>query len=83
MAFGVLIHESYGILIPGAAQLPVWFPFCCFTPRVAKPNKVTSIFGLKFTPSEQAYYTGSVLSPPRSSLGSGSSGSGTSAPSHV
>jgi hypothetical protein len=55
-AIGMLIHETYGILIPFLAPMPEWFPLCCFIPRARKSTKVTSIFGLRFTPSERAYY---------------------------
>jgi succinate-acetate transporter protein len=65
LGFGTLIHESYKILLPGMAPMPEWFPICCWARAQRKP-KVRSIWGLRFTPSEQAYYGGS----PRPSLGS-------------
>jgi len=60
LGFGTLIHEAYKILLPGMAPMPAWFPLCC-VPIAPRKAKVTSVFGLRFTPSEQAYYGGSPM----------------------
>ena len=59
LGFGTLIHEAYKILLPGMAPMPEWFPLCCMVRPNPQRFKVRSIFGLRFTPSEQAYYAGS------------------------
>eukprot|EP00906_Rhabdomonas_costata_P010927 RCo015376 len=59
LGFGTLIHEAYKILLPGMAPMPAWFPICCIRRPPRQQVKAKSIFGLRFTPSEQAYYGGS------------------------
>ena len=68
-AFGTLLHEAYKVLLPMLAPMPEWFPLCCYShPR--KQFKVRSIWGLRFTPSENAYYTGSPCCSDVAPLGS-------------